>query len=72
MRKLILALSVACSYLRQHAGILTETRLTSVTIAMIECSCLHVRSLQESQTSFYQLGIIDRESGCAKTTLNNY
>lgn len=35
-------------------------------------SCLHVRSLEESQTSFYQLGIIDRESDCAKTILNNY
>jgi hypothetical protein len=72
MRKLILALSVACSYLRQHAGMLTETRLTAVTIPKIDSVVVSCQFATKPQTSFYELRITDRESGCAKTILNNY
>jgi hypothetical protein len=54
------------------AKLLTETRLTAATIAKIDSVVVFMYvHLRKPQTSFYEVGIIARESGCAKTILIN-
>jgi hypothetical protein len=53
--------------------VLTATRLIVATIPKIDSVVVFMYVyLGKPQTSFYEVGVITRESGCAKTILSNH